>query len=179
MSNECRVSARTSIQKRRAEIQVKRIARIQNSRRQLRYHADSKRDYSSSGKVECLLLEWGCSFAASGELTVVESDPYEGGRSSSNLIDRSVLLLLRPPPTMFDLAVFDRLTCPLLSRSVFDRLTWLPLPCWEFDRLTPLPPCSSLICWRSFVEETVPLRLLPRLPVGCSNEKAVLLLLRP
>lgn len=170
-------SAQTSIQKRRAKIQLKGSLEYKKLSPPLGCHADSEPDYSSSGKVECLFLEFGCSFALSGELIIVASDSYDGGRSSSNLIDRSVLLLLRPPPAMFDLAVFDRLTCPLLSRNVFDRLTWLPLPCWEFERLTP--PCSSLICWRSFVEESVPLRLLPLLPVGCSNEKAVLLLLRP
>lgn len=117
----------------------------------------------------------------SGVSTAVVSDEPDGGRgcrSSSNLIDRRVPLRSLPPPAVVDLTVFDRLTCPLLLRTVFDRLGWLLLPCCELDRLTP--PFSSLICWRSFMEESVPFLLRPLLPVGCcSNEKALLLLLRP
>lgn len=104
-------------------------------------------------------------------LTAVLSDSYEGGRSSWNLMDRRVLVLLLPGccDLVTEPTVLDRLTCPLLPRMVLDRLTSPALLAFkELDRLTPFSSC---------VESTVPLLLWP---AGCwSNEKAVLLLLLP
>lgn len=141
--------------------------------------------YSSSLSVECLCLdEEAPSFVISVPLTAVASDSYDGGRSSSNRMDRSVPLLLLPVWAKFDLTVFDRptslftvpdrLTGALLSRSVPDRLTEALLPCCEPDLLT-VP--SGAAAGTSAIDISVPLRLRP--PVGCSYEKAVLLLLRP
>lgn len=148
-----------------------------------------KETYSSSGNVECRFRRTNAggslAIAPSVDPTAVVSDSYDGVRecpSSSNRMDLAVLLLALPPaPAVVDFWVFDRVTCPLLSRRVLDRLT----P--EFDRLTfslpifslPTPPSSSLICWRLLcIEERVPLRFLAP-AVGSSNENAVLLLLRP
>lgn len=92
-------------------------------------------------------------------LTAVLSDSYEGGRSSWNLMDRSVLVLLLPAACcvlVTEPIVLDRLTCPLLPRRVLDRLTSPALLAFgEFDRLTPFSSC---------VESTVPLLLWP---AGC------------
>ena len=86
-------------------------------------------------------------------LTAVISDSYEGGRSSWNLMDRSVLDLLLPGccGLVAEPMVLDRLTCALLPRSVLERLTSPELLAFkELDRLTPFSSC---------VESTVPLLL--------------------
>lgn len=115
----------------------------------------------------------GCPSCLSSTTVIPES--YEGGRSSSNLMDRRVLLLLRP----FCALEFepDRAT-PLFERSVLDRLTSPAVPLLfeltVLDRLTLFLSCveRAVPLFSSCVERRVP--LLPR-PAGCSNEKAVLL----